>query len=121
MSKNTIIKALTVILVLMSATFFVAMKGQKHENKVMVSISYSESPEKAYADLIPQEKEKFKALRKSGVIIDGYVTPDHTKGWMVLKVNNVQDAEKFVKQLPLYKVMKVEYTVLAPFSRYWHL
>lgn len=121
MNKTNILKSLAILALIAGTTVFVALQGKSHPKKYMISITYSESPDKAYADKIPLEKTKFKELRKSGKIIDGYVTPDHSKGWMILKCDTQADAEKLVSQLPLFKSMKVEYTELAPFSRYWHL
>lgn len=120
--KSIKIKILAILVAIAGITATVAMKGgdQKNSKKFMVSISYDKNPEKEFNDLIPAEKIKFKELKKSGHIIDGYVTPDHTRGWLILKVSTEADAKKAIETLPMYKKMKVEYIELAPFSKYWH-
>ena len=91
---------LLTLLALFSVSYSFAQKKEDH--KYMVTIKYKHD----YDALEHQEdmvKEK-KILHKyvvDKIILEAFVTPSHTKGWIVMHAASKDDIDTLLAQLPL--------------------
>jgi hypothetical protein len=64
--------------------------------------------------LIPAEVARYKELRESGVIEQGYLAADRQRGWFLVNADSLDAAIGAIKSLPLSRYWSVEGTELLP-------
>ena len=82
-------------------------------NTYMFTITVPEFKDNEFLALIPSQREHIDALIGKGTVSTYALSADHTKLWVTVNAESIDEAKHIIDAFPLRKFMAVEVTELA--------
>ena len=110
-----LVKIITVALLCLISIASFAKKDKEKKEKYhkghksyFVTINYNKKIDAKFNILLPEERALYAKYHEKGIIEEGLMVPNHSKGWMIIHGTSAGEVYRLMKEFPLFDYMSIE-------------